>query len=139
MQQGLTPAERESLFFVTLLAHVDQTMHLDHGQVWLANMVDKLLSYDQDPTRKVIAEDMEAKHVSHWIKSKFDYSFVLDACKRTGAPYILVIEDDVVFLDGWYHRTVKALAGVEENSKKAKEDCTSTASLVVLAVTLYID
>ncbi|ATY63381.1 hypothetical protein A9K55_007848 [Cordyceps militaris] len=122
MQQGLSPAERESLYFVALLAHVDQKKHPDHGQAWLANMVDKLPSYDQDPARKAVAEDMEAKGVSHWIKSKFDYSFVLDECKRTGAPYILMSEDDVVFLDGWYHRTLKALGGVEEKSKKANED-----------------
>ncbi|KAI1824519.1 hypothetical protein F4861DRAFT_505974 [Xylaria intraflava] len=51
---------------------------------------------------------MESKP-SHGIKSKFDYSIVMEACRETDAAHILMIEDDVVFMDGWYRRVVKAL------------------------------
>lgn len=122
MLQGLTETERDSLHVIVLLAHIDQARHPDHGQPWLRNMADQLPSYQQDPRRLATAEAMEGKS-THWIKSKFDYSFVLDECKRTGAPYILMIEDDVVFLDGWHHRTMKAVDRVASISESRRQDC----------------
>lgn len=89
-------------------------------------MADKLLSYDQDPELRATAEEMEGKK-SHWLKSKFDYAFVLDECKKTGAPYILMLEDDVVFLDGWRHRTMQALDSTAAASAKSKETSESAA------------
>ncbi|TGJ88507.1 hypothetical protein E0Z10_g251 [Xylaria hypoxylon] len=95
------------LHFVVLLAHVDQKEHPDYGQPWLAGMTDKLASYHDDQERLRLAQMMMSR--SHAIKSKFDYSIVMEECEKTGAPYVLMVEDDVVFLDGWRHRTMKAL------------------------------
>ncbi|KAI0535578.1 integral membrane protein [Xylaria digitata] len=107
LQHGLSFEERKRLHFVVLLAHIDQKEHPDYGQPWLVGMADKLASYQDDEERLRLAQMMKSR--PHAIKSKFDYSVVMEECEKTGAPYILMVEDDVVFLDGWRHRTMKAL------------------------------
>ncbi|ORY56401.1 uncharacterized protein BCR38DRAFT_379527 [Pseudomassariella vexata] len=108
LQYGLTAEERAGLRFVVLLAHTDQTKHPDYGQPWLASMADKLPLYRDDAEQLALAKVMELNQ-SHGTKSKFDYSIVMEECEKTGAPYILLVEDDVVFLDGWRHRVMQAL------------------------------
>ncbi|RYP07186.1 hypothetical protein DL765_009238 [Monosporascus sp. GIB2] len=71
-------------------------------------MVDRLPSYQDDPEQLALAKFMELNQ-THAPKSKFDYSIVMEECEKTGAAYILIVEDDVVFLDGWRHRTMQAL------------------------------
>ncbi|RYC54819.1 hypothetical protein CHU98_g11394 [Xylaria longipes] len=107
LQHGLSSEERMQLHFVVLLAHVNQTEHPDYDKPWLASMVDTLASYNDNEERLRLVQTMDPR--SHAIKSKFDYSVVMEECEKTGAPYILMIEDDVVFLDGWRHRTMRAL------------------------------
>ncbi|RYP83550.1 hypothetical protein DL769_001337 [Monosporascus sp. CRB-8-3] len=108
LQHGLSAEERAGLRFIVFLAHTDQEIHPDYGQPWLANMVDKLPSYHDDPQQLALAKGMELNQ-SHGTKAKLDYSIVMEECEKTGAPYILMVEDDVVFLDGWRHRTMQAL------------------------------
>ncbi|KAI0903525.1 integral membrane protein [Ustulina deusta] len=107
LQQGLSAEERKRLHFVVLLAHMEPKEHPDYGEPWLAGMVDKIASYHDDEERRKLAQVMESQN--HAVKSKFDYSIAMEECDKTGAPYILMIEDDVVFLDGWRHRTTAAL------------------------------
>ncbi|KAI2469562.1 hypothetical protein F4781DRAFT_393911 [Annulohypoxylon bovei var. microspora] len=108
LQHGLSVEERASLRFVVLLAHTDQERHPDYGQPWLINMADRLPSYHDNPEYLALAQQME-RNQSHGIKAKFDYSIVMEECEKTSAPYTLVVEDDVIFLDGWRHRTMRAL------------------------------
>lgn len=44
-------------------------------------------------------------------KALFDYTYLLKACQAVNASYVAMLEDDVLALDGWYHRTRQALAG----------------------------
>ncbi|KAI1084537.1 hypothetical protein F5B20DRAFT_567973 [Whalleya microplaca] len=108
LQHGLSVEERAGLRFVVLLAHTDQEKHQDYGQSWLASMADKVLSYGDNPGRLALAKAMELSQ-THETKAKFDYSVVMEECEKTGASYILIVEDDVIFLDGWRHRTMQAL------------------------------
>jgi hypothetical protein len=117
LQHGLSAGERASLHFLVFLAHVKQEEHSDYGEPWLAAMTDSLPSYQDNRKRLNILKNIENEH-SHSIKSKFDYSIVLEECLKTGAPYILVAEDDVVFMEGWLPRTLQAL---EEATHKTKE------------------
>ncbi|OAQ61493.1 hypothetical protein VFPPC_09322 [Pochonia chlamydosporia 170] len=71
-------------------------------------MADKVASYHDDPDRLALAQQME-DNKTHAVKSKFDYAILMDECTKSGAPYMLLVEDDVVFLHGWRHRTMKAL------------------------------
>ena len=108
LQHGLTAEERATLRFVVFLAHSDQEEHQDYEQPWLANMADELPSYRDSPERFVFSNAIQLNK-THATKSKFDYSIVMEECERTGAPYTLMVEDDVVFMDGWHHRTMQAL------------------------------
>lgn len=126
LQEGLTDDERAALHFVVLLAHVDEREHPDHGQPWLEGMVDTFATYQDNDEWLKMAETMESDS-DHAKKSKFDYSVVLDKCDKTGAPYTLMLEDDVVFLDGWRHRTMDALGVAQAQSERMGRDtCEST-------------
>ncbi|KAI0435923.1 integral membrane protein [Xylaria telfairii] len=119
LQRDLSSEERIRLHFVVLLAHVNETEHPDYGKPWLVSMADTLASYSDNDERLRLAQKMDPR--SHAIKSKFDYSVVMEECEKTGAAYILMIEDDVVFLDGWQHRTMKALDVATAKSWEAGE------------------
>ncbi|KAI1105616.1 hypothetical protein F4804DRAFT_303979 [Jackrogersella minutella] len=108
LQHGLSTEERSTTYFVVLLAHTNRMTHPDGGQPWLASMADKLPSYHDDPEHLALAYQMELNQ-SHGIKAKFDYSIVMEECAKSGAPHTLMVEDDVVFMDGWLHRTIQAL------------------------------
>ncbi|KAG6013498.1 hypothetical protein E4U41_005057, partial [Claviceps citrina] len=124
LQHGLGDQERARLRFVVLLAHSNQTVHADHAQPWLVRMADSLPSYHDSPERLALARLMEDNQ-THAVKSKFDYSIVMEECVKSGAPYMLLVEDDVLFLDGWRHRTVKAISVATVGSRRlARRDCT---------------
>ncbi|KAG5971934.1 hypothetical protein E4U55_000984, partial [Claviceps digitariae] len=118
LQHGLSDEERARLQFVVLLAHSNQTEHTDHGQPWLVRMADRLPSYHDKPDRLALARLME-NNQTHAVKSKFDYSILMEECALSGAPYMLLVEDDVIFLDGWRHRTVEAMGIATMKSWKA--------------------
>ncbi|KAI1743188.1 hypothetical protein F4680DRAFT_471557 [Xylaria scruposa] len=103
LQHGLTPRERDALYFVVFIAHINQSNHDEYNQPWLVTMADELPSYDN------LALSQTMSNQSHEIKSKYDYSIVLEVCANTGAPYVLMLEDDVLFLDGWWPRVARAL------------------------------
>ncbi|TGJ81239.1 hypothetical protein E0Z10_g7526 [Xylaria hypoxylon] len=109
LQHGLSAEERARLYFVVLLAHTNQADHIAYGQPWLASMTDKLPSYSDNAERFALANIMESNQ-THGTKAKFDYSIVMGECEKTGASGILMIEDDVVFMDGWWPRVREALA-----------------------------
>jgi len=44
-----------------------------------------------------------------YFKGVFGYKFVLERClKDTTAPYNAIVEDDIIFAEGWMVRTLKA-------------------------------
>ncbi|KAI0021293.1 hypothetical protein F4780DRAFT_778807 [Xylariomycetidae sp. FL0641] len=108
LQQGLEASERDSLAFVVLLGHTNTSEHPDFGQPWLENMADGLLTYKDNSSYAKLARKLEKSH-HHEPKQIFDVSLVMEECVRRNPDYIMVVEDDVVALDGWYHRTLGAL------------------------------
>ncbi|KAI1119964.1 hypothetical protein F5Y10DRAFT_273532 [Nemania abortiva] len=108
LQHGLSVGERARLYFIVLLAHTNQEDHSAYGQPWLANLADQLPSYSDNAERSALAKIMESNQ-THGTKAKFDYSIVMEECEKTGASEILMIEDDVVFMDGWWPRVKEAL------------------------------
>ena len=126
LQHGLTVEERAGLRFVVLIAHTNQHEHSDYGRPWLTSMTDELLSYHDNPDWLALANTIE-RNKSHATKSKFDYSVVMEECARTGSPYILIVEDDVVFLDGWRRRTMQALEIATAKTWEVEhQDCESS-------------
>ena len=44
-----------------------------------------------------------------------DYTYLLDKCYGTGAPYIAMFEDDIIVADGWMVKTRQAFREIERN------------------------
>lgn len=137
------------MFFVVLVAHTNQSGHPDYGSDWLTEMVDVILSYDnstfgsekdgkrwgkgwgkgekgrkEKETQWSIAQEMEDQGI-HEVKSKFDYSIVLERCLSSGAEYVLMVEDDIVFAKGWWRRVRKGVGEivVEEEEMRNEGGC----------------
>jgi len=124
---GLTIEERGNIHLIVFIPHTDPTIHPAYHEQWLYNLTDKILLYDlPDDNKKHIAE-LEDDAGLFREKGLFDYTYLLRACYATEVPYIAVFEDDVVALDGWYHRTITGLEQAEMKSalQRASPDCKS--------------
>jgi len=47
-------------------------------------------------------------------KAVFDYSYALESCYNTQAPWIVIFEDDVILGDGWLVKTLQALSDIRQ-------------------------
>jgi hypothetical protein len=113
--EGLTEQERASLHFVFFIAHVNQTVHAIHGEPWTTSLPDTFLQYQDgvnDEEMKEI-EVWEEKH-DYIKKGLFDYSYLLRACANTRAPYIAMLEGDVLAARGWYPLARRAVHAVDD-------------------------
>lgn len=66
-------------------------------------------------TRKEEMLRLEREDVGHRAKSLLDYTYLLKHCLATETALVLMLEDDVVAADDWYHRTAQALRTLEES------------------------
>ncbi|KAJ5811974.1 hypothetical protein N7474_008275 [Penicillium riverlandense] len=124
--EGLSETERADIYLITLIAHTDPPQHPAYNETWLHKVVDRVLLYnstgvdidvDIDYLRSLEATEkkMDAK-----LKALFDYIFLLKACEAVGAPHIVILEDEIVAQDGWYHRTRAAIESAEEQTQEIK-------------------
>lgn len=117
--EGLSKAERSNIHLILFVAHTDPSEHPSYSEPWLHEVADEVLLYNSDVDIDHIRglETDEAK-ASGREKALFDYTYLLKACEAANTPYVIMLEDDVVALDGWYHRTRDALASVETQSEE---------------------
>ncbi|KAI1091424.1 integral membrane protein [Rostrohypoxylon terebratum] len=118
--EGLDDLERRRIYLVVFLAHTNQSEHEDFRQPWLFNMADSLPTYPNgtDTIGLVRQLEIERNYEAHARKQKIDYSVLLNECAKVNPKYTMTLEDDVIALDGWYHRTLDAL---EVASRKTRE------------------
>lgn len=117
--EGLSATEREDLYLIIFIAHTDPAEHPAYLEPWLHALADKVLLYDPDTLdidhiRHL--ETPEEKSGAHE-KGLLDYTYLLKACESVNTSYTVMLEDDVVALDGWYHRTKHALAAIEQQTR----------------------
>lgn len=117
---GLTPKEREEIYFMVLIAHTAPHVHPIYGEQWLTNVVDKVLLYDVSQTQMT---DLVAWENAKDYRKKaiFDYTYLLQRCYDTGAQWIAMIEDDTLAVDGWYPRAMEALQTADEKHLPSNE------------------
>lgn len=116
MLASLTEEERSVLNLRLLFAHVDSASHPDWDRRWL-NTVDHWSGYNvsKDESNRIQGWETEQDFYS---KGVYDYLYVLKEClAETDAPYILIVEDDVIFAEGWLAKTLKSLAELRGRSK----------------------
>lgn len=118
---GLTPEQREDIYFVVLIAHTAPHVHPVYGEEWLTNVVDKVLLYDID--QKQMTELLQwEKDKDYRKKAIFDYTYLLKKCHDTGAQWIAMIEDDTLAVDGWYPNAMEALAIADDKHSTADKN-----------------
>ena len=123
----LTVEERDAVHLIIFIPHVDPSIHPAYHDQWITNLADQLLLYN------LTAE--EFKKVKGWEETKhtrskimYDYQYLMRACYETRAPYIALLEDDTLAMDGWFHRTMHGMKDAEqkatvENTKRQERDC----------------
>lgn len=113
----LAPQERRDIHLILFIAHSDPTRHPGYSSNWLSAMADKVLLYDLPEKQMRHIKKLEKNGLMEE-KALFDYTYLLKACEKTGTPYTVMIEDDVIAMDGWYHRTRQALEEAERQTRK---------------------
>ena len=122
--EGLSAKERGDIYLLLFIAHVDPTVHPAYSEAWFRNLSNELLSYNLSQEMSAHVARLEHQGLVRE-KGLFDYTYLLKACYDKGFPYVAILEDDVVAMDGWYHRTINALKQAEIQSalEKASRDC----------------
>nr|POE79505.1 hypothetical protein CFP56_07570 [Quercus suber] len=116
---GLTQEERDEIHLIVFIPHTDPTSHPAFSEKWLEKLADDTLLYNLTQGQSDHITALEAEGGLMREKGLFDYTYLLKACLATGAPYIAMIEDDVIAMDGWYHRTLAALQQAEIKTVRA--------------------
>lgn len=125
--EGLDEIERQRVYLVVFLAHVNQSRHEDYDQPWLNNLADSLPTYstitdDPDKIRLINELEEDGDYEAHARKQKIDYSVQLTECAKVNPTYIMTMEDDVIALDGWYHRVMGALRTASSKTEAMGRD-----------------
>jgi hypothetical protein len=118
---GLTEQEREQIHLVVFIPHSDPTIHPAYTEQWLSALADEVLTYDVSAEEMQHIKDMEAEGGLYREKGLYDYSYLIKQCYETGIEYMALLEDDIVAMDGWYHRTMAAIEDVEKLSTERKK------------------
>lgn len=106
---GLSPEERNELYVLPFIAHLDPQKHPAYQTSWLHGASDDVLIYDLERKERKYVAYLEKSEKNHHKKSLVDYKYILDACHKVGTPFILIIEDDVLAAAGWYAHLKAAL------------------------------
>ncbi|KAI2615301.1 integral membrane protein [Hypoxylon sp. NC1633] len=123
--EGLDDLERRRIYLVVFLAHTDQSQHEDFRQPWLLNMADSLPTYPRDDPETVqLIQQLEAdgNYEAHARKQKIDYAVLLSECAKVSPEYTMTLEDDVIAMDGWYHRVLAALRTAASKTRELGRD-----------------
>jgi hypothetical protein len=99
--EGLSNAERGDILLLPFIANIDPHTHYAFSTYENVSKKDKARMRSQETPK------------GHEKKALFDYSYILRKCLDSGAPYILMLEDDTIAADGWYPRMKTALTEME--------------------------
>lgn len=115
MLEGLTAAEREDLYLIVLIAHSNLVEYPAYVEPWLYALTDKVLLYDPNLVDVEHIRNLETPEAKTFAREKglLDYIYLLRACDSINTSYTIILEDDVIALDGWYYWTKNALSLAE--------------------------
>jgi hypothetical protein len=114
--QGLAADERDEIFLMVFIPHTDPTNHPFYSETWLHELTDRVLTYDIEDSDKEDVRMMEDEGGVFVTKGLYDYSYLLSRCAEQHTPYIAIFEDDVIAMDGWFHRTIFAIHQAEQQT-----------------------
>jgi hypothetical protein len=114
--EGLAAEERDEIFLMVFIPHIDPTNHAFYGETWLHELTDRVLTYDIEDSDKEDVRMMEDEGGVFITKGLYDYSYLLSKCAEQHTPYIAIFEDDTIAMDGWFHRTIFAIHEAERQT-----------------------
>lgn len=122
--EGLTPEERQEIYLIVFIPHSNPNVHPDYNAKWLPALADQVLTYQFGDDQMQHIRNMERQGGLYVEKALFDHRYLLSACADQYTPYIAMIEDDVIAMDGWYHRTMDAIGQAEQQAaeRRARAD-----------------
>jgi hypothetical protein len=120
--EGLHPQERQRIHLILFIAHTDPSVHPAFSEPWLHKLADQVLLYNASLSGEEIdhLQWLELDKERFREKALFDYTYLLKACSDVDTPYTIILEDDIIAMDGWFHRTDEAVAEVADKSPSCK-------------------
>lgn len=106
--EGLNQQERGELYLVTLIAQTHPDQHPIYKEKWPKALSDEYLPYNVGEKEFEYLEELE-RSKNFREKGLWDYTYVLNRCISTGAPYVAILDDDVLAVAGWFNRTMTAV------------------------------
>lgn len=119
---NLDATERQQIHLILFFAHSTPSKHSDFARSWPENVADEILLYNGSATEREEIEAMEREGGLFRAKGIVDYTLLLSACHATNAQFSAIIEDDVIALDGWFHRTIRGLEQAEIATRRLVGD-----------------
>jgi hypothetical protein len=118
--EGLTPEERQEIYLIVFIPHSNPNVHPEYNEDWLPGLVDYVLTYEFGDDQMQHIRNMEREGGLYIEKALFDYRYLLSRCTEQFTPYIAMLEDDIIAMDGWYHRTMAAVNEAEEQAAERR-------------------
>ncbi|KAK1140559.1 hypothetical protein N8T08_010196 [Aspergillus melleus] len=116
MLEGLSEAERANMHLILFIAHTNASEHSAYSEPWLHNVADQVLLYNETDIDIHHIHDLETDSAKFFAREKalFDYTYLLKACQAVNTSIVAMVEDDVLALDGWFHRTLLAVDAADQ-------------------------
>ncbi|KAM0499018.1 hypothetical protein ACHAP8_005722 [Fusarium lateritium] len=126
--KGLDARERNALRIVVLLADDDPSSHPAFGRRWLHQLADEVLLYGNASSPLVpgayrYVQPIKLKGdetLSRNDRVHRDYATLMEDCRKTGAVYFALMEDDVIAARNWASRLLDGLTYLERTDDTEK-------------------
>ncbi|KAH8817229.1 hypothetical protein F5884DRAFT_778817 [Xylogone sp. PMI_703] len=121
---GLTDSEHQEILFISLIAQTKPELHPAYQESWLYNVADVILRYNLSEKDMSRIQKLEEDRGVFREKALFDHTYLFKTCAQTGARYILMMEDDVIVVDGWYPKAKEDIQIAERKTyEKGRSEC----------------
>ncbi|PNY23808.1 Uncharacterized protein TCAP_06252 [Tolypocladium capitatum] len=135
----LTPAQRELVYVVVLLANKAPQTHFAYSQEWLGRLADEVVVYgDGDAlaggsARAGNATTTNYRAIPYDVRGtprgdgraenmRLDHSVLVERCRGQKTPFFALVEDDVIASRDWFARLLKAVRHVGQEAQRTGRD-----------------
>lgn len=100
--EGLTAEERDEIYRVVLVADANPALLQVFNQAWFQTLPGRIITYEATSEKEAsLVQELGSQDLDHRAKPLHDYVKLLRSCHSTGAPFVLMLEDDVLAASEW--------------------------------------
>ncbi|KAK0611336.1 hypothetical protein B0T14DRAFT_464421 [Immersiella caudata] len=136
LRSGLTSNDRESMHMVILLATESRTDHFAFGKPWLPRLVDEVLVYGRSNEDNTTIPGLQtytevdtdsnliapAQREASQERYRLGHSVLFEACRRTQASYLALVEPGFVATHDWHSRLASAFTQANKAARTTGGD-----------------